>query len=198
MISAITDILIYFSQNSKFNFPYGEDGLAGLIDQARAGQEVEITLVSWIWTPQYTPKREALRLSLDGGWGYSFGEWLLDNGKRREGTESAELRDPVTGRLSNMDFITRLSKTGKAVELTRRQDEARGEVTVNNWILWTSGGIEGFLPLATVDFVDADVGEMSIMEQRRSRGPGFLSVQCNVLVGKKIIILPGLELPQVN
>lgn len=191
---AITRGLIYLT--SKHNLGYDEAGLVGLLEQARAGEEVAIPLVAEsIWTPDYTPENEVLRRSLDGGWAYSFEEWLWEHGQRFEGTPTEQLRDPATGYLANPAFITTLTQTGKAVELSRRQDE-RGEVLVNNvWNLWSIVGEEGFWPLATIHTVDADVGESSHWERPDARGPSFLQVPQPIAVGRKVVILPNLTLP---
>jgi hypothetical protein len=197
--AAILEILAEFVDHHKRPIPYGETDLQGLIDRARAGEEIEIPIVSGIWTQQYTSESEALRRSLDGGWAFSFQEWLWEHGQRMEGFASEELRDPMTGRLVHPGFIRKLIETGKAVELTTREDEARGTVTVNNeWGLWRSYQVEGFVPLATVNTADADVGEMAGWYQMYKNGPHSMEVPYPVSVGKKLIILPGLELPQVD
>jgi hypothetical protein len=180
---------------------YDEEGLIAQIEQARAGQEVIIPLVpEKIWTPGYSdPGSEnyELRQSLSGRLAYPFQEWLWENSQQRGGFWTEALRDPTTGRLANPDFIAALTQTGQAVELTKRYDEARGkEVVVNN--VWSLYKVirGGFLPLAAVDSVDADVDATFRWKQYSPRGPAFLHVPYPVLVGRKLVILPGLELPQ--
>jgi hypothetical protein len=187
---ALTNGLIYLS--SRHHLGYDEDRLAGLFEQASAGQEVVVQLVAEsIWTPRYTPENEALRESLNGGWAYSFEEWLWKNGQRYTGTPTENLRNPVSGRIADPGFIASLTQTGTAVELTRRQDETRGTVVVNNiWNLWKIAGTMELWPVATVDTVDADVGENSYWRNYTS-----LYVPHPIAVGRKLVLLPDLALP---
>jgi hypothetical protein len=196
----VTDIVSRAVADRWVETAYGADQIAALIEEARAGNEVEVPLISGIWTPESTSERRRLERRFSNSWAYSVDGWqemMLELGVPLPGTRTEDLRD-ATGRIRDVGFIATLLRTSQAVEIGQRPDDNGGSIAVNHaWRLWRQGGGHDapYLPLATVRTVDRDAATAVRYTRSRPTSQIALHATRGIAVGEKLVILSGLAIP---